>query len=491
MKVGIVRTIEVVIKLLSRFRTLGVCLAAVGAFVLATACAPKGGGRQAENPVTEDSYAHLNSEEKVALSDVLVDESEEKLGFLTLVHHSEKMKEALELNPNNFRAKFWYELLQPFAQLRGIVGRVRPLYLKQPMGLERYQILVRGLERNSTSDYFRFMTELDNTTGKPIESDAEFRAWMDEMLSALNGLRIFIRDNKDRNLELRVPQRWVFPHSNPDRTDGRCGAFSFHSITKLAACSRSGMVSFRLNRADFEAVQYVISAQLFQFAFLYSFNLNPLVALDGFSNRRPNEIVAMLTKGYDGKLLPGNKLALGNEIMQEWLVAQKYFRQSQDEVCKNGDYTPRNRPGYLLAFGFCIRNSDFAEFEKTTATLEALVQGKPISIGQRFSKNQSIDIKKFINQPPESILPLMPTGFTFDGEMLAADDSAYQRYLGVGSITTLFYAQEKERQYDMLMSWQSHANFTEPMRLRLNEYRFELELEPIPPRATPSTGESR
>jgi hypothetical protein len=465
-----------------RTRSVGIALTVVAAILLATACAPKGGSRQQDGPAAEDGYSHLNPDEKVALSDVLVDESEEKLGFLTMLEHGEKMQEALKLNPNNFRAKFWYELTQPFGKLRGIVGRVRPLYMKQPMGLERYQNLVSGLEQNSTPDYFRFLTELDEKTGRLIENDADFRAWMDELLTALNGLRLFIRDNKDRNLELRMPQRWVFPNSNPDRTDGRCGAFSFHSITKLAACSRSGMVSFRLNRADFEVVQYAVSAQLFHMAFLYSFNLNPLVALDGFTNRRPNEIVAMLTKGYDGKLLSNNKLHLGNEIFPEWLAAQKYFRQNQQEVCKHGDYNPRNRPGYLMAFGFCIRKADLEEHEKATATLEALVQGKPISIGHRFVKGETIDVKKFIASPPESILPLMPTSFTFDGEMFGADDSAYQKYFGVRSMTAVLLAQEKERQYDMLMMFESNVKFTETMRIRLNEYRFELGLEPIPSR---------
>ena len=471
-----------------RSRSIGLGLTVMAAVLLVTACAPKGGSRQSEGPIAEDAYSHLNPDEKFALSDVLVDESEEKLGFLTLLEHSGKMQEALKLNSNNFRAKFWYELIQPFGKLRGIVGRVRPLYLSQPMGLERYQVLVSGLERNSTPDYFRFLTELDEKTGKLIESDAEFRAWMDELLTSLNGLRLFIRDNKDRNLELRMPQRWVFPNSNPDRTNGRCGAFSFHSITKLAACSRSGMVSFRLNRADFEVVQYAVSAQLFHLAFLYSFNLNPLVALDGFTNRRPNEIAKMLTKGYDGKLLSGNKLHLGNEIFPEWLAAQRYFMQNQRDVCKHGDYSAKNRPGYLMAFGFCIRKADLAEHEKTTATLEALVQGKPVSIGQRFIKDETIDIKKFITSPPESILPLMPTSFTFDGEMLGADDSAYQKYFGIGSISALFVAQEKERQYDMLMMFQYNDKFTEAMRIRLNEYRFELGAEPIPPRQAVDPG---
>lgn len=469
----------------------GHMLAVYVALTVATACAPKSGRTNGTHSANDPAgkYSDLLPEEKMAMADVIVDESEATLGFQTMAEHSLRMKEALDMDPNNFRAKFWLELFRPFNKLRGIVGRVRPLYMKQPLGYERYQVLVSGLEGNSTPDYFRFLTELDLAPTKPIETDAEFRIWMDDLLVSLNDLRVFVRSNKDRHLELRVPQRWAFPNSDPEKTDGRCGAFSFFSLTKLATCSRTGMVSFRLNRADFELLQYAISAQMYHLAVLYSFNLNPLVMFDGFQNRRPREIVSMLTKGYDGKLLANNRLALGKEILSEWLTTQKYFQQNQKEVCKYGDYSPRNRPGYLMAFGYCIRKRDVSEHEKTTATIETILQGKPVEIGQRFLKGGKIEVKKFIDAPPDSVLPLMPTGFTYDGEMLEADDLSYQKFLGIPSINAVFHAQEKERQYDLLSGWYFSDRFTGPMLIRLNEYRFELQLDPLPPRR--QEGETR
>jgi hypothetical protein len=449
--------------------------------VIMTACAPKSARTNATNDPAA-KYSDLLPEEKRAMADVIVDESESTLSYQTMADHSGKMLEALELDPNNFRARFWLEFLRPFNKLRGILGRVRPLYMKQPSGPERYQALISGVEGNSTPNYFRFLTELDNSNLKSIETDAEFRVWMDDLLISLNDLRVFIRSNKDRNLALRIPQRWAFPNSSPEKADGRCGVFSFYTITKLSACPKTGMVSFRLNRADFEILQYAISAQMYHLAVLYSFNLNPLVMFDGFENRRPREIVSMLVKGYDGKLIANNRLSLGKEILGEWLVTQKYFQQNQKEVCKHGNYSPRNRPGYFMNFGYCIGKHDIAAHEKTVATIETILSGKPIEIEQRFLKNGKIEIKKFLDAPPDSILPLMPTGFTYDHEVLEADELAYEKHLGVSSINAVFQAQEKERQYDLLSRWYFSGRLTGPMLIRLNEYRFELGFESLPPR---------
>jgi hypothetical protein len=135
-----------------------------------------------------------------------------------------------------------------------------------------------------------------------------------------------------------------------------------------------------------------------------------------------------------------------------------------------------------MNFGYCIGKHDIAAHEKTVATIETILSGKPIEIEQRFLKNGKIEIKKFLDAPPDSILPLMPTGFTYDHEVLEADELAYEKHLGVSSINAVFQAQEKERQYDLLSRWYFSGRLTGPMLIRLNEYRFELGFESLPPR---------
>lgn len=443
----------------------------------AVACAPRGGTRvNGADPASPTKYDHLNAEEKAAMSEVLTDEAEEKLTFTTLHELKPQFEEAVKLSKGNVRAKFWIEIMNPMLKMRGILNRIRPLYLQQEHGMERYQILVHGLEQSSSSDYRRFLTESDNSGGpdsREITSDKEFRLWMDEVIVSLNQLRLFLKENKDRTIQLRVPQKWMFGDSSPEKNlekkDGRCGAFSF-MFTKVAACSASGMVSFKVNRADLEGIQYIVSAQMFQLSLLYAFNLNPIVMFDGFSNRSTKAVVLMLTKGYDGSLLHRNRLSIGKDLLPEWLAAQKYFLSSQAELCRTGEYSSRNRPGYLFSTGYCLDSKKSEHDRKSIAIIETLIAGKPIEVEQTFlDKKTTIDVVKFISEPPSNILSLMPKTYTFDGVPLTVENQAYERYFGTGSMLEILEAQELERQYDLLYSSQRRSDFQPHHRRRLIE----------------------
>lgn len=461
------------------------------------ACAPSGGSRGA-NPKSAEptSYDHLNAEEKAAMSEVLTDEAEEKLMFTTLHELKPQFELALKLGSGNVRAKFWLEIMNPFLKMRGIVARIRPLYLQQEYGMERYQILVRELDQTSSSDYRRFLTELDNSgnpEGREIHSDKEFRLWMDEVIVSLNQLRLFLKDNKDRTIQLRVPQKWMFgdqaPEKNRDKEDGRCGAFKF-MFTRIAACSNTGMVTFKVNRADMEGIQYIVSAQMFQLSVLYAFNLNPIVMFDGFSNRSTKDVVRMLTKGYDGSLLHRNRINIGKDLLPEWLAAQKYFISSQDELCRTGEHSSKNRPGYFFSTGYCVEKHNADIDRKAIALFETVVAGKPIEVDQYFlEKKTTVDIVKFVVDPPSNILPLMPKSYTYDGVPLTVDNEAYEKYFGSGSMLDVLKAQELERQYQFLYMSQWRSDFQPHHRSRLNELTVRLGGNPnevVVPEASPT-----
>lgn len=459
----------------------------------AFACAPHGGTRSTgDNTPAPTGYDHLNSEEKAAMSEVLTDEAEEKLTFTTLHELKPQFEEAVRLGKGNIRAKFWLEIMNPMLKMRGIVSRIRPLYLQQEHGMERYQILVRGLEQTSSADYRRFLTDADNSgspEGREIHSDKDFRLWMDEVIVSLNQLRLFLKDNKDRTIQLRVPQKWMFGDQAPTKTsekqDGRCGAFSF-MFTRFAACSNTGMISFKVNRADIEGIQYFVSAQMFQLSVLYAFNLNPIVMFDGFSNRSTKEVVRMLTKGYDGSLLNRNRINVGKDLLPEWLAAQKYFFSSQNELCRTGSHTTQNRPGYLFSTGYCLEKHNIDNDRKAIAIIESLVAGQPIDVEQTFlEKKTTVDVVKFILEPPTNILPLMPTSYTFDGAPLKVENSAYEKYFGSGSMLDILQAQELERQYDFLQISQSRPDFQPHHRQRLDELIRRLDGQP-PAAASPA-----
>lgn len=409
-----------------------------------TGCAPAGSMGSASTVKGAGTYAHLNADEKIAMADVLVDEAEEKLGFATASEVWGKFNEALQLNPENERAQFWKEILKPFLEMKGLVARVRPLYLKQPRGAERYAALLKGIETDSSPQYRTFMTVGPND----IDTDEKFRELMDRAIVSFDTLRGFLKTNKDRSYKLRAPLHFVAGAGAKLEDGNRCAALKIMG-SKFSGCPASGILTFKLNRADLEALQYLVSAEMMQMSVLYAYHLNPIVIFDGNKGVKPKIYIDRLTNGYPGGLMERNRLALANSVVPDWIAAQKYFLQNQTEVCKSGKSNEENRPGFLISSGFCLSTLPEDDGPKTLALLESMVLGQPIKVDLKFLERPvSVYPMKFFNSPPSNILPMMPTGFDTFGETAMFNDTAYAPFFAEGSISDVLRADRVEKTYN-------------------------------------------
>ncbi len=411
-----------------------VCFAAVA--ILLVSCAP------AENSKVSkvDNYTHLDADEREALANLYADEGEQKLGFATLNEAWGKFSEALRVDPKNERAEFWREMLKPLLEMKGIAARVRPLYLSKEGGLDRYTRLMKNLESNSSAEYRRY--QLDGPAD--IATDAHFREWMDRTVVSLDTARSFIKANKDRTYSLRAPVNFIAGSKVGLDTGGRCTALRLMN-SKFSGCVESGMLRFKVNRADLEVLQYVISAQMLQLAVLYAYNLNPIGLLDDKDGLKPQEIIASLTKGYDGGLFERNRLSLANSVAPDWLAAQQYFIQNQNELCKNGQYAEENRPGFLISSGLCLDTAPGKDARNTMRMLEMTLLGQPVEVNQsELAEPISIHPLKFFNHPPKDALGLAPTVYDESGEPVGFNDTIYSPYFAQGSMTMLAKAKRVE-----------------------------------------------
>lgn len=411
-------------------------------------CAPPGstgappassGGKSAAN-----KYAHLDPDEKVAMSDLLADEAEELLGFSTLNQAWGKFSESLEANPGNDRARLWKELLRPLFEMKGILARVRPLYLKHGEA-GRYESLVRAVLRDSAPEYHRFMTE----GPADIDTDAKFRAWIDRSIVTLDEVRNYINANKARTYTLRAPVHFVSGKAVKPEDAGRCTALKIMAST-FSGCAESGMLKFKVNRADLELIQLGLSLQIVNFSVFYAFNVNPLAVFEGGGGMTRKEFLEKIMKGYDGSLIEENRLSLTSSFAPDWLAAQTYFVQSQDELCKNGFWSDDNRKGYLISSGICLKadRSD-RQTNAELRVLEMLVLGQPVEIGQRhLERPVSIYPLKFLNSPPKNISLFMPTSYDPRGEVQSFNDSVFSPYFAEGTMSEIARAMAIERAQD-------------------------------------------
>lgn len=422
---------------------LGTSLIAFAAGLM-TACAPAGSTGPGITVKGAGAYAHLDADEKIAMADVLVDEAEEKLGFATAFETWGKFNEALQLNPENDRAQFWKEILKPLLEMKGLVARVRPLYLKQPRGAERYAALLKGIDGDSSPEYRKFVTEGPND----IDTDEKFRELMDRSIVSLDSLRSFLKAHKDHTFKLRTSMHFVAGAGAKFEDGNRCAALKIMG-SKFQGCPASGILSFKLNRADLEALQYMVTAEMMQLSVLFAYNLNPITVFDGGKSVTPKLFIERLTKGFPGGLMERNRLSLANSVVPDWISAQKYFMQNQTEVCKNGQYNEENRPGFLISSGFCFSTLPEEDGPKTLAMLESMMLGQPVKVDLKFLERPvSVYPMKFFNAPPTNILPLLPTEFDANGESAMFDNAAYATFFAEGSMSDVLRADRMEKAYN-------------------------------------------
>lgn len=410
---------------------------AVPFVLLLTSCAPSTNSQG----VTPTGYEHLDADEREALADLYADEGEQKLGFDTLNEAWGKFSEALKVDPQNKRAEFWREMLKPLLEMKGIAGRVRPLYLSKPNGHARYVSLLNVLERDAAPDFRRFLNE----GPADITSDQKFREWMDRLIVSLDTTRTFLKNSKTHTYTLRAPVKFIAGPKPPFEAGGRCTALVLMS-SKFSGCAESGMVKFKMNRADLEMIQFVVSLQMLQLAVFQAYNIDMTSAFtDRGGNVSSKDFISKITAGYDGSLFERNRLNLANDVTSDWLAAQQYFVQNQAELCKSGNFSEKNRPGFLGSSGFCMSTSPGSDAMGTLRILEMALIGEPIQVVQsELTEPVSVYPLKIFNQPPREMLSLVPTAFDEEGRGSVYNDTAYSPYFAQGSMTALVTAQRNE-----------------------------------------------
>lgn len=416
---------------------------------LLTACAPPAGttSNPAVTAAAKDAYSHLNSEEKIAMSEVLTDDGEEKIDFASLNDAWGKFSEAIQLNPGNARAQFWQAALKPVIEHKGILTRIRPLYLKQKDGANRYKVFKKEVFEGLLPAQQKFLVD-----GAPdIDTDEKFLEWLDRGILSLDALRTFIQQNKEKTFSLRIPSASFFRHIVLlAKTKTNCPSLGFLRGADSCHESPTGMFPFKLNRADFEVLQYGVSYQMAQLSLLYAFKLNPVSLISGQRGRlSTKEYHETLRAGYDGSLMARNHIALAKSVVPDFIVAERYIMDNQDELCPEGSsrYLESNqRRQFLFGTGICVSEGPINHEARNLEILESILNGHPVKIEQAFvQKPVVVDFFKILNQPPANVSAFFPASYDASGDPTSFDDKSFSPYVD-GSATDLYRARLLERE---------------------------------------------
>ena len=432
-----------------------------------------------------DGTPALDPDDAYIQSQNLTDDGENLMQPDSFDQATDKFRQALEIDPSNFRAKFYSESMKPVFAVRGYFSRIRPFYMTLPDGVNRYTSVVDHALNGTESRFRHFLMD----GPEDIHNLGEMQEYFDTVILSLENLRSFLRANKTQELRLRrIPAIFsTFNSTSEEESVAQCNNRKFGPLAvDLGFCGTNREVS--LNRADFEVLQLAVAAYEGELTLLNAYSINPkLVAavydqndlrearearnrgnLSTNGQRLPpsdpnpvemsredrlnltQKYLTLLTDAGFGHLRKTQKVSAFEDISQGVKIALFYYLDNQHELCKQGYATPRNRPGYLIETGLChipganIPADNLDPAENIARILETALTGQPVTpaLIHHSSRNPwSLNALGVLRAPPENLSFFKtPNSLSCPYSEIEVDDAQLSHYMLNGTATQMIEA---------------------------------------------------
>lgn len=344
----------------------------------------------------------------------LTQAAEQLFGPYTFMLTHKMATHALEKDPTNFKAQFYYLLTKKLEAFRGIFYKIDPV-----LNAEEKASIKKFLNMDLPNSPLKsFLTEKVGTQ-LTKRSDAQFI--LTEYFNSVAEFYRFIKKNETQALELNV-NPYVFEKQIKERMADSCkvtekdGQYEF-------ICNYTEIATIKLNMADFIGMRGVTAGELLYGLVYTSYSIEGVDKLDleknkYLSNQQKSEI--LFGNENFGKLLPKNLLGMVKEIGSDMSAATKWAIQHQSEICKP-------RPGYLSDSGLCIENND--ETQNLLSLLDSALGGHLISVDLKVSSDPGqketvkLDLFKIFENPIQDLRQVKPTNWNCDKANSFADNT--------------------------------------------------------------------
>ncbi|MFZ4404979.1 MAG: hypothetical protein ACOYOK_12820 [Pseudobdellovibrionaceae bacterium] len=349
--------------------------------------------------------------------------------------------QALEKDPNNFRAQFYSKMLQRLTVFKGFAKRLRP-FAKNYGDLQKFDKAFSNWPESSLKTFFYNGPE-------DIENESQAMDLLVSYRDAVNDFRLFLKENKNQNITLNLNTR-LFEQKIQDRlkndtcrfweesTEGRkklpgnSWSNDNNNKTIQVECDYTRLLQVKVNPADLMALRQTLSAEVFYYTIYTSYELEGFHQLLLFKEKYPkassesiqNFVETKLPKM--GKLRKDHKLNLFNELGSDYLSAFKSVLENQRTLCpsdaqKNG----KLRPGYLFETGLCSNHSNpYEHITQVENALNDVLTFKGITqAGQE--KEVVLDLKQFFGSPVKDLRQLTAQTYNRCGDPLSLKDPTW------------------------------------------------------------------
>jgi len=209
-----------------------------------------------QSTITSDaSLSNIEKAEKLALS------AEQLITPSSFMYADFLLDLALNYDPNNIRAKFYKHLIAPQMALKGAVSEVRYVYHNEIDQREEYE---EFLKKIPNSELRSFLTD----SSKEIKTEGEAQELLTKVYWAYDGLRKFLKENKDMDLTLNLKPEF-FANKIEDEEEHCAVEVIEEGIYDMTNCRYDDLWQAKLDRADIEALQHGASGvQLYLTAYI-------------------------------------------------------------------------------------------------------------------------------------------------------------------------------------------------------------------------------
>ena len=317
-----------------------------------------------QNGVTEVIVSEKATADELALA------AEQLAGPYTFMLSYKTASMALEKDPKNLKAQFYYKLFKGFEAFRGYAERIQPM-LKTPQQLAEHQKWINNFPNSPVKEFltdkskpvFNKVSDMQSAVGQYFEGLIEFRQ--------------FLKDNQAAQLELYLNPH-VFENQLRQQLVNSCTYNEQPDGSYTVACKYDAVASKKLNTADLIALRQMVSGWA-MYSFLNNYTADGIELLDQKNPHKPmtNEERSqfLFSQAGFGKLRQGHTWSLLKDMGADLSSAIKWAQQYQSSVCPKGENAKNQRPGYLFNDGICIDQGNQAPVARFLAVLDQALQG--------------------------------------------------------------------------------------------------------------------
>lgn len=310
---------------------------------------------------------------------------------------------AVDKDPTNKKAEFYYLFLKRFEAFRGVLTRVYPgLDEQQKKNLDSY--IKTQLPDSPLKDF------LTQKGGSAITKPSEIQDVMSQYFAASNKLRTFLKQNEQAEININL-NPYVFEGAVKEELMNSCQVIENPGGAFTYVCDASQIAVKKLNTADLIALRQTAAGEVLYGMFYTAYSLNGLEKLKEIDPQglmtHKSKSEFLLAQPEFGKLRKDHSLNLMHELASDFSAATSWALKYQDSLCKN-------RPGYLYKKGICINEPAGVQdlLNQVNAALGGVLDIELTPANDENSKIKTqIDVFAWSRNPIADLRQIKPLGW--------------------------------------------------------------------------------